>query len=60
MVLPKFGGVFLDTDYVCVRPFDELVYKYEYFSGFEPYDTWSAVPIINTGLQAAAIDSTIM
>ena len=60
MVLPKHGGVFLDHDYICLRPFDELVHKYEYFSGFEPYPVWTWVPIINTGLHAAAADSKIM
>lgn len=60
MVLKKHGGVFLDTDYVCLKPFDELVYKYQYFAGLEPYTTWTFVPIVNTGLQAAAAGSKIM
>jgi len=36
IILPKYGGVFLDTDYICLKPLDELIYKYEYFAGFEP------------------------
>jgi len=60
MVLPKYGGVFMDTDYICLKPFDELVYKYEYFAGLEPYTVWTFVPIVNTGLQAAVKDSKVM
>ena len=60
MVLQKFGGVFLDVDYICLKPLDELIYRYEYFAGLEPYTIWTSVPIVNTGLHAAAVGSRIM
>lgn len=60
MVLSKYGGVFIDVDFICLKPFDELVYRYEYFSGFEPKTSWTSVPVINQGLHASAKDSKIM
>ena len=35
-VLEKFGGVFMDFDTICLKPLDELAYRYSYFSGVEP------------------------
>ena len=39
--LQKYGGIYMDIDYVCMKPFDELAYKYSYFSGVEPALPWS-------------------
>ena len=41
MILPKYGGVFLDTDYVCLKPLDELVYRYSFFAHLEPANDWN-------------------
>ena len=35
-ILDRMGGVYVDVDIECVRPFDELVEKYDFFAGIEP------------------------
>lgn len=37
-ILYRFGGVYVDTDYECIKNFDELVNKYNFFVGIQPYD----------------------
>lgn len=36
-ILQKYGGVYRDTDVQCIRPIDELLYKYDFFAGLENY-----------------------
>ncbi len=35
-LLYKYGGVYVDTDFECLKPIDELVSKYDFFTGIEP------------------------
>ncbi len=35
-VLLKHGGVYVDADFECVKPIDELLSKYDFFAGIEP------------------------
>ena len=35
-ILLKYGGVYVDTDFECIKPLDELLYKYDFFTGIEP------------------------
>lgn len=35
-LLLKHGGVYVDADFECVKPLDELMYKYDFFAGIEP------------------------
>ena len=37
-ILMKYGGVYRDTDVKCIRPLDELLYKYDFFAGLETYN----------------------
>jgi len=37
---------------VCLEPFDEIAYKYEYVVGMEPCYYWARVPSINSGFMA--------
>lgn len=32
-ILERFGGLYVDTDYECLKPFDEFMENYEFFSG---------------------------
>jgi mannosyltransferase OCH1-like enzyme len=44
-VLTKYGGIFMDSDYNCLKPFSELVYRYSYFSALEgPYLVYNILP----------------
>jgi mannosyltransferase OCH1-like enzyme len=36
VILSKYGGIFMDLDYICTKSFSELVYRYTYFSAMEP------------------------
>jgi len=38
-ILYRYGGVYLDTDYEVLQPFDELHYLYDMYVGMEPLDT---------------------
>lgn len=35
-ILNAFGGVYVDTDFECLQPFDELITRYDFFAGIEP------------------------
>ncbi len=41
----------IDQDFICMKPLDEVVHRYNYFASFEPYLSWYGVPIINGGMQ---------
>lgn len=34
-ILYKYGGLYLDTDILCLKPFDELLDYYEFFAGVQ-------------------------
>lgn len=50
----------MDYDFVCVKPFDELVYRYSYFSNLEPVAPWSKVPWVSRALIAASVNNTLV
>lgn len=60
LVLYHYGGVFMDTDFVCLKPFDELAYRYSYFSGFEPPSDYIEMPLTSNALIATVKESPIM
>lgn len=35
-ILYKYGGLYLDIDFECVKPFDELNQKYHFYAGLHP------------------------
>ena len=35
-LLERFGGLYADTDFECVKSFDDLHYKYDFYAGIEP------------------------
>ena len=35
-ILKKYGGLYIDTDIECFASFDELNYKYDFYTNFEP------------------------
>jgi hypothetical protein len=35
-ILLKYGGIYVDTDFECLKPLDELVNRYDFFAGIEP------------------------
>jgi len=35
----RFGGVYVDTDFECLRPLDELHFCYDFYTGLQPLDT---------------------
>ncbi len=37
-ILYKFGGVYLDVDFVCLRPFDILNHSYDFYTSLMPLD----------------------
>jgi len=38
-LLYRFGGVYIDTDYECLQPLDELHYTYDFYTALQPLDT---------------------
>ncbi len=36
-ILYQEGGIFLDYDTMCVKPLDELAYRYRFFGHLEPW-----------------------
>lgn len=35
-ILLKYGGIYVDADFECLKPVDELLNKYDFFAGIEP------------------------
>ena len=58
-VLRHMGGVLLDIDTICLKPLDELVYKYSFFAGLEPANIFYNSPAINGGLMATTPHNAI-
>jgi mannosyltransferase OCH1-like enzyme len=38
-ILYQFGGLYVDTDEECLKPFDPLHYCYDFYIGIQPLDT---------------------
>lgn len=38
-VVYRYGGVYIDSDFECLAPLDELHYRYEFYTGIQPLDT---------------------
>lgn len=38
-LLYRFGGVYIDTDFECLQPLDELHYTYDFYTALQPLDT---------------------
>jgi mannosyltransferase OCH1-like enzyme len=38
-VVYRFGGVYVDTDFECLKPLDELHHIYNFYTGIQPLDT---------------------
>lgn len=42
-IVYRFGGLYVDIDFECIKPFDTLSYFYDFYAGIEPLD---ASPLI--------------
>lgn len=49
-ILHRYGGLYLDVDFECIKPFDALHYQYEFYTGILPLDNRS---ILANGLLAS-------
>lgn len=38
-IVYRVGGMYVDFDFECLRPFDELFGRYDFFTGIQPLDT---------------------
>ena len=38
-ILHRFGGVYVDMDFECLAPLDELNYEYDFYIGIQPLDS---------------------
>lgn len=38
-IVYRFGGLYVDTDFECLRAHDELHYCYDFYTGIQPLDT---------------------
>lgn len=38
-LLYRYGGLYVDTDFECLQPFDVLHHSYDFFIGIQPLDT---------------------
>ncbi len=52
-ILYKYGGVVMDMDFQCVKPLDELHYKYDFYAGLEPGVEWSKIPVMTNAIIGA-------
>ncbi len=49
-ILYKYGGVVMDMDFQCIKPLDDLHYKYDFYAGLEPGVKWSNVPVMTNAV----------
>jgi mannosyltransferase OCH1-like enzyme len=42
-ILDRFGGLYVDTDYECLKPFDEFMDKYTFFAGMCSLDRFALI-----------------
>lgn len=59
-MLLKYGGVFIDFDYVCLKPLDELAYRYSFFAGLEPPPSYARIPITSVAMIGSVPQSPII
>ncbi len=62
-LLLKYGGVYVDTDFECLKSIDELLYKYDFFAGIEPPHEIiesSRVLLVSNALVGACPDHPIL
>lgn len=38
-IVYRVGGVYIDCDFECLKPFDDLHYCYDFYTGIQPLDT---------------------
>ena len=38
-IIYRYGGVYIDTDYVCLEPLDHIHQAYDFYIGIQPLDT---------------------
>ncbi|MBP9791615.1 MAG: hypothetical protein KBC27_00160 [Rickettsiales bacterium] len=53
VILDQFGGVFMDVDYACFKPFEQLNYQYDAWFAIEPSGWWKKIPTISYSIIAA-------
>lgn len=39
-IVYRFGGVYADVDFECLRPLDELSYLYDFYTAYQPFDAF--------------------
>ena len=39
-IIYRFGGVYADVDFECLRPLDQLHYTYDFYTAFQPLDAF--------------------
>ncbi len=49
----QYGGIYLDTDILCIKPFDALLEYYDFFAGLEPNFINHWIPVMNNAFIAA-------
>ena len=50
----------MDLDFVCEKPFDELAYRFSYFSSLEPNFVWSMVPQTSMAIMGTSKNNTVV
>lgn len=39
-IIYRFGGLYVDVDYECLQPLDQLHYLYDFYTAFQPFDAF--------------------
>ncbi len=39
-IIYRFGGVYVDVDFECLQPLDDLHYRYDFYTAFQPLDAF--------------------
>jgi hypothetical protein len=50
----------MDMDVVCIKPLDELLYRYSFYASVEPPTLFFKIPLVNIGMIGASTNNMII
>ncbi|MEQ9115706.1 MAG: glycosyltransferase [Rickettsiales bacterium] len=58
-LLYKYGGVVMDMDFECIKPFDSITENHDFFASLEPGVYWSDIPVMTNAIIGSIPDNVL-
>jgi len=59
LLLHRYGGIVMDMDFECIKPFNILSHRYDFFASLEPGVYWSKIPVMSNAIIGSVPDNKI-